>query len=318
MMKTNVRARLHLLAIAVFVMTGAVAQAEDQRHPLAQALDYDTNMLLVADLRPNAQQLAVLQNAAGTVGRLVSGYGAAHAAALDEKKDLLAQERKALAEGTELAQDQEAALQALRDSEADRKQKMYSAADTEIGRLRRALAPEQAALVDWTAPADVAAAADHTAALDEMRLLAGRLGEAQRFIERMRYIIPTEYVQTRIGRIDDFLKDYDRPNTQQFSDDQRWISGLLDEARLAKEDEWAQQAPLFASRLLQRLGRLDEQAVGAQAAGPRYNWWDMYYLLADPQTPQMLQGIRVAGGNAGDNAGGRDAAGAGQGNDNNQ
>lgn len=295
----------HLVALLLLLVSCAMAHAQDERAPLAKALDYDTNLLLVADLRPDARQVLALSNAASAVGRLVGGYDTEHAAALDAQKDNLAAERKALAEGTELTPEQEAALQDLRDSEADRKQKMYTAVDVEMRRLKRTLAPAQAAIVDWSPPPDVSSAPDDNAALGEMRQLAARLGEAQRFIDRMRYVIPTVYIQTRVARINEFLQTQVKANTRNYADDRQWIMGLLDEARTVTENDWQQQEPLLASRLLQRLGLLDDQAPAAPDGRARYNWWDMYYLLSDLQTPQMLQAISLGVGAQGnDNAGG--------------
>lgn len=284
----------HLVILCLATIVCAVAYAQDERTPLARALDYDANALLLANLRPNGAQVSALANAAGAVGRLVRDRQAADAAALERNKALLVAEHDAFAQGKELTQDQETALQSLRDADADRKQKMYAAVDAEIQRLRRALVPGQAALVDWTAPAEAAvgAAADDTATVADMRALAGRLADAQRFIERMRYTIPIEYIETRQARIDEYLKAYDDPNTRQYADDFDWIVKHLEAARVVNERNWAQQAPIFAAQLLQRLGLLDQTGQQAPAAGqPQYNWWDVYYLLSDPQTPAMLGAI---------------------------
>lgn len=290
--------RQHILIAMIFALLCGSIYAQEQRPPLNQALDYDTNLLLVSNLRPNAQQVVALYTAAGSVGRLVSAAEAAQAAAREQARALLAAERKALAEGTELTAEQSAGLQALRDAQAARRQQMHSGADNEIRRLRQALSPQQAALVDWTVPPDAMAAPDDTAALEEMRLLAARLGEAERFFERMRYVIPTQYIQTRVAGIGAYLRQYVRPNTREYADAESAVMRMLDEARMVNENEWPQQAPLFASQLLQRLNLLDAPAPGAQAGGTRYNWWDIYYLLSDPQTPGMMQAIRAGMGGA--------------------
>jgi hypothetical protein len=101
----------------------------------------------------------------------------------------------------------------------------------------------------------------------------------------------TDYIQTRIARTEDYLRAYVRPGTRDFDDAREWTLKLVDEARTVKENEWPQQAALFASQLLQHLGLLDEPGRADAQAQTRYGWWDLYYLLTDAQTPQMLQAL---------------------------
>lgn len=283
--------RYHLLLYTCLALLIAAGCAADERHPLTKALDYDTNLLLVLDLRLGDRQVADLLQSAQPAGAAVAAYDKANALALKGKSPVLEQEFKALAAGTELTAEQEASLEALRATEGQRRTKLYAALDTQIRRLRRNLTPEQAALVDWNRPSDVPTAGDEAVVLEELRLLASRLNEAERFIERIRYLIGIEYIQTHVARTEEYLRPYVRPGTREFEDARQWTVKLLNEARVVKEDEWPQQAPLFASQLLQRLGLLEQPGQANAQAQTRYGWWDMYDLLTDAQTPAMLQAL---------------------------
>ncbi|MGE5532194.1 MAG: hypothetical protein ACM3VW_08780 [Bacteroidota bacterium] len=296
------RSLRNLVLAVLLVRLASAAFAADERHPLTKALDYDTNLLLVLDLRLDSRQLAALSaatNAAVKIAAAQPQSGAGQA--------LVQQEFRALAEGRPLTEQQQAALAQLRAAERQQRGRLYASVDAQIKRLRRALSPEQASMVDWTAPPEVPAVPNETAALEELRALAAKLDSARGFLDRMRYIIPTQYIQTRIARTDEFIGEYYEPGTQAFVAARDWTMKLVDDARMVNEDQWPQQAPAFASELLQRMGALNGTEMAPANNQARYNWWDVYDLLTDPQSPYMLQAMSGAvapanGNNEGNNA----------------
>jgi len=128
-----------------------------------------------------------------------------------------------------------------------------------------------------------------------MRDLMADLNGTIRALERVRYLIPGDYVTTRVGHLTDFLTEYYRPNTPELKDALNWMMKLTDEVRVVSEKDWPGQAPFFAARVLQRVGALGDQQEQARARAP-YNWWDIYYLLTDPHTPELLQQMLGARG----------------------
>jgi hypothetical protein len=299
------RSLRNLLLAVLAVCVASAAFAADERHPLTKALDYDTNLLLVLDLGLDNRQLAALSAATNAAVKIAaagpqSGTGQA----------LVQQEYRALAEGRALTEQQQTALSQLRMAERQQRGRSYGSVDAQIKRFRRSLSPEQASRVNWTAPPEVPAVLNESAALEELRALAADLDNVRGFLDRMRYIIPTQYIQTRIARIDEFIGEYYRPGTQEFLAARDWTMKLLDDARQVNEDQWPQQAPAFASELLQRMGALNGTEMAPANDQTRYNWWDMYYLVTDPQSPSMLQAMTgaaaPANGNQGQNDNGDD------------
>ena len=285
--------------LVAVVLTGAQlltpAAAEDPRHPVAKALDNNTNVWFVSNLQPNNRQLLDILTATRAGRQIMTAYEQDSQQATLAAAPLFRQEIEGFRDDQAVPEDTEAALRDYRGEQAQRRTKMLVAVDTQIRQVRRALAPEQVHMVDWTRPAEATALADNQSVLEEMRQLNADLGEATRMLERIRYLIASDYITSRIGRIDDYLRGYIRPNTQEFADARDWMLALMDEVRQVPENQWPQQSSLYAGRILQYLGVL-EPAQGQQTRA-RYNWWDVYYLLTDPQSPGMLQQMLAARGN---------------------
>lgn len=273
--------------------------AEDTRHPLTAALDNDANLVLVADLGLTNRQLLDVLTASRAARQAVAARETTREQLAQQSQALLARQAQALAAGQPVPDDITAGLADIADTQDEAYEKMLTAVGAQVRQVRRTLAPEQARIVDWTAPAEASATEDDAQVLEELRVLGANLSEALRMLERIRYLIVTDYATTRINRLEEYLRQHMRPGTPQFIETREWLLGLLEEVRMVKEDEWPQQAPLYASQVLQRVGLLQPRDRANGRAN--YNWWDVYYLLADPQSPQMLQAMLEARGNvAGD------------------
>lgn len=277
------------LLLVWLTVTVSLAHAADERHPLTKALDYDTNTLLLIDLDPSARQLTELKAAAQSAGAALAGQDSATANALQSAGDLLSQEYLALTQGTPVSEELATRLAELRRAAAERRDNQFSTVDAAIRRVRRSLSPRQASLVNWNLPADVPVTHRNSdGTLDELRSLAARLTQAERFLERLRYVTLSEYKRFRMERTEEFLQAYLRPGTIEFDEAKDWVAQLLSDMRLVKEDAWPQEEALYAAQLLQRLGALETPGLNAGQGRTKYNWWDIYYLLTDPQTPGML------------------------------
>lgn len=271
------------------------AWAQQERHPLTKAIDYDAHLLLLTDLQPNSSQLMAILTAARAARQAVTGYEAERKQAATANADDFKQQAKSLAEGTPVDEKVAAAIAAYHDAQRQSHAKLLAAVDAQISQVRRRLAPEQTRLIDWSRPPEVNAVGDDQALTDELRQLLSRVTETERVLERIRYLIPSDYSITRTGRLEEFLRPYVRPNTPEFKQAMDFLFRLTDETRIVSEQDWPQQAPLFAARVLQYLGAL-EPSRQAGAARP-YAWWDLYDLLTDEQTPALLQQILAANGN---------------------
>lgn len=278
-------------------VTQEESASTDTRHPLTKALDYDANLVLLSDLNPTNRQLLDILSAARGARQLVAGYEQTEQQTMIRLKPLLEQSQRALAAGEQPAANVADTLRDVQAAKEERYQKLLGSVAKQVALVRRTLAPEQARLLSWSAPAEASATTDQDAVVAELRLLASNLDQAQRMIERIRYLIVSDYTTTRIGRVEEYLRAYMRPNTPEFNETRDWLIGLIDEARVVKEDDWPAQAPIFAGQVLQRLGLLEPRV--APQAETNYNWWDAYYLLTDVQTPGMLQAMLETRGGEG-------------------
>lgn len=276
---------------AALATPGAVAG--DTRHPLTRALDYDANLVLVADLNPTNRQLLDIMTVSRGARQLVTAYEQANRQSMARLQPMLEQAERGLAGGEEPGGDVAVTLEEAQADREERYQQLLRSVGKQVDLVRRALGPEQARLVNWTAPAE-ASADDQEAVVGELRLLASNLDQARQMISTIRYLIVSDYSITRIARVEEYLKMHERPGTPQFAADREWMLRHLEQARMVEEADWPQQAPVFAAQVLQRLGLLEARPAGQ--AQTNYNWWDVYYLLTDVQTPEMLQAMLAAGG----------------------
>lgn len=290
------------------VLVGA-AGAEDTRHELTKALDQGRHLVMLQNLNPGVQDLATMLAASRALVRFQAEYDKAHENALTQGLSLLQAEKNALATGTDLAAKTAAALADLRAVETDRRQKLYVAIDAQMRQMSRRLAPALSQRVDWSHPAEFAVPPDDSLKLEQLRLLAARLEEMARAIDRIRYLPLEDYGPLRINRWQEILKDYLPPNTRQFDDAIQFMLKLTDDMKATSEQDYPERRILFAARALQYLGALGEAPPRQVQAD--YSWWDIYELLSDPQTPPLLEKILNVL-NAGAGAGGAAAAGGGQ------
>lgn len=284
----------HLLC-AMALMVTLAAGAQTTPHPLTAAIDLHSNLALVADLQPNSRQLLDMLAASRASRQLAAQYDNDLEQAMQARADVFKQQAQCLAAGTPVPDNVNASVAEYFTLRNEGRLKLRQAVDTQVRKVRRALAPDQTRLIDWSRPAELSTESDDEAVLSEMRDLMADLNGTIRALERVRYLIPGDYVTTRVGHLTDFLVEYYRPNTPQFKDALNWMMKLTDEARVVSEKDWPGQAPLFAARVLQRVGALGVEQEQAQARAP-YNWWDVYYLLTDPHTPELLQQMLAARG----------------------
>jgi hypothetical protein len=267
--------------------------AEDTRHPLTQAMFYGDNLNLVNILDPTDSQLALMAQIAGASRQLVAAREKEHETALARVRGALVAEREALRTGRPLAPESRLVLERMREAQDRAEDKLLVELDGQIQRWRQLLTPQQASRVDWRPPPSIAPAEDRQDELQALRALVAHLDEVGREIERIRYLIPSDYVTTRIGRINALLRPYRRPGSREFDEAREFVLRLTDEARLVPEREWVSRAPEFPARFLHYLGELEDDKT--RIARPQFDWWDLHRVLTDPQTPAMFSRMLPAG-----------------------
>jgi hypothetical protein len=281
-------------ACAIALLVALAASAAPAVHPLTAAIDLNANLRLVARWQPTDRQLMDLLSAARGAQQAVATRERSDQQAVETRADLFRQQAQCLAQGMPVDQAVTDGVAAYFGELEDARLKMMAAVDVQVRAVRRALAPDQARLVAWARPAEIGADGDEPAAATELRQMLADVTEAIRMLERIRYLIASDFATTRTGRIAEYLRQYFRPKTPEFNDAMEWMLDLTDEVRKIKEADWPAQAPLFAGRVLRYVGALD--APDAPQEQAPYNWWDVYYLLTDPHTPEMLQAMLAARG----------------------
>jgi len=284
----------HLACLTALALSLAVAGADD-RHVLTAAIDGNMNLRFVVRLEPTNRQVLDILTAARAARQAVTANEASTQQALQARSDMFRQQAAALAQGQPVDQQITDGIAAYFTARKEDRLKMMRDVDAQVRAVRRALGPDQARIVDWTRPDEIRGETDDQLVLVELREMLAEVTETVRMLERIRYLIASDYSITRVGRLAEYLRQYYRPNTPEFNDAMEWMFGLTDEVRRISEQDWPGQAALYAGRVLMRVGALApmDQPQG-QAA---YNWWDVYYLLTDAHTPELLQAMLAARGN---------------------
>lgn len=282
-----------LLLGALLVLAPWRVAAEDTRHPLTQAMFYGDNLNLVNTLDPMDSQLALLAQIAGAGRQLVAAREKDYETALARVREALLAEREALRTGRALAPETRLVLERMREAQDRAEEKLLVELDGQIQRWRQILTPQQASRVDWQPPPWIAPAEEGRDELQALRALVAQLDEVGREIERIRYLIASDYISTRIGRINALLRPYLRPGSREFDEARDFVLRLTDEARLVPEREWPSRAPEFPARFLHYLGELEDDKT--RVAQPQFDWWDLHRVLTDPQTPAMFSRMLPTG-----------------------
>lgn len=288
---------LYALAILAFS-----SQSKAQEAPaaalvsLSQAIEQHANVSLLAEWRLDRAQLMDLLVAVRAARQAVTEYENENQKAAEMTASALKPHLPALKQSFTVDENVKAALASFTESAAQRRAKLLAAVARQINAVRRMLTPEQQRLVNWTRPAEVRIAAPEEELLEELRDMLADIQEIRRVLERIRYLIPGDYITRRVGLLREFLQDYYLPDTPEFNEALNWMIRLTDEMRRVPERDWPEEATLYVGRVWQYLrgGAPQLQEEQQEPAAP-YNWWNVFNLLTDPQTPVLLQQLIGAG-----------------------
>ncbi len=285
-------ALFYALSILVFSAQAKAQEAAATPVSLSQAIERHAHVMLLADWRLDRAQLMDLLVAVRAARQAMAEYENENQKAAEAAASGLKPYLQAMKESFERDENVKAALSSFDEAAAQRRAKMLASVDRQINAVRRMLTPEQQRLVNWTRPAEVRIAAPEEGLLEELREMLGDIHEIRRVLERIRYLIPGDYITRRVGMLREFLQDYYPPDTPEFNAALDWMIRLTDEMRRVPERDWPEEAAIYVGRVWQYLSGGEPQPLaGAQEPAAPYNWWDVFYLLTDPQTPTLLEQI---------------------------
>jgi hypothetical protein len=158
--------------------------------------------------------------------------------------------------------------------------------------FRNVLMPQQAALIDWRVPTDVAGGASLQEKAAQKKQQAAQVQEAMNLVKFLRPLDELTFFSLRPARVEEFLSRYMRPGSQQFDRAKEQISDLILQSRAVKFDQWDATLPEVAVQCLQAAGQLRDNQQGGRPAGRGgMDWNGAKDLLLAPETPRALQAM---------------------------
>lgn len=238
--------------------------------------------------QPQAQQiLPQVQR----IQQLVQQYEATRKQRLKALAPTLTRAREMLAAGQELPSEFEAALTQYRQQNEKAWLELQRAVDQEMQKIADTLYPQQNALLDWTPPASIRRDDNLQERLRLQQIATGRIQEAGRMLERVKYLDAFNFVTARTPIIRDYLSAYFEPDSPDFETAFRICLEFTDRVRVLPEEEWQNNAWDIAAELVDRLGLMpsfDETREGA------ITWSALFKLFTNSQTLAVLQKLAQA------------------------
>lgn len=273
-------------AIALLLaLSSASAVADDLQDAMdrADALNFFRQIGLE---RAQAQQMiAPLER----IQDLVKRYRERDERRLQELEPTLRAARQALIEGRTLDERIAWALESYQAERAEARSALRRAVAAEMQVIARTLYPEQNAMLDWTPPAAVRPEESIEERLEVQRIAMGRIEEAVRVLERIKYLDAFHYVTGRIPIINDYLARYYEPNSPEFQEAGEILLEYTGEVRMLEEDEWRAHALDIAADMIDEIGLMPR--YDPEPPPGTVSWNALYRLVTNPQTLQVVRSV---------------------------
>jgi len=283
-----VRRHTALLVVVAALLVAVSAWGDELGDAMsrADALGFFTRIGLT---QAQAQQIvAPVQR----IQQLVQQYEATRKQRLNALAPTLIRARQILAEGRQLPSEIESALTQYRQQSEKAWVELQRAVDQEMQRIADTLYPEQNALLDWTPPASIRRDDTLQERLRLQQIAMGRIQEAGRMLERVKYLDAFNFVTARTPIINDYLSAYFEPDTPDFETAFRICLEFTDRVRMLPEEQWRNNAWDIAADLVDRLGLMpsfDQTREGT------VTWSALFKLFTNSQTLTVLQKLAQAG-----------------------
>ncbi|MGD9497906.1 MAG: hypothetical protein AB7Y46_16505, partial [Armatimonadota bacterium] len=217
----------------------------------------------------------------------VTQYQAAEQQRLTALAPTLTRARQILLSGEELPPDMQSALANYRQQSQQAQLQLARGVNQEMQTIASLLYPEQNALLDWTAPEAVRGPEAMAERLRLQQVALSRIQEAERMLERVKYLDPFNFVTGRAGIINDYLAVHFPPETPDFDAAYRIALEHTDRVRLLSENEWQANSWQIATDLVERLGLMPSLETAPDPS--RISWSALYQLFTNPQTLAVVK-----------------------------
>jgi hypothetical protein len=267
------------------LMAALSGQAAPKITPVPQAVTdamAELRMLgFILGVQPGPQQMGALGQLLAAAGTDKQAVQARADQAAQEAAEALPKTIDAVSKGQAVPADvADKVQQALADGDgADGM--MKAAMSTHINGLRRILTGPQREMIDWrpTGGAEKIPPEERARVLEAE---AGVIGEALDALNTIKFAAGWKYKNLKVQFTEPLVARYIDPRSPDYEDAVRFALDLVRDARYVKQADWYAGADVeFATRLMRRLGGLQEEPDATREGPPAmYDWQDVYEILS--------------------------------------
>jgi len=276
-----------MAALVPVLMVASMAIRAVAADDLQDALDRADalNLFLRIDLQPDQAKRMIIP--LERVQQLMEQYRSGYQDRLEALKPQLMRARSLMAAGQELPDELRQVIDKFLEERDESRLDLYRAVDQEMQLIAELLYPEQNTLLDWTPPESIRPEECLQERLRMQRIALGRIEEAGRMLERVKYLDAFNFVTGRISIINEYLAAYYDPQSAEFERAAQIAIEHSDQVRLLSEEQWQANAWQISADLVDRLG-LMPALDPAQRPGT-VSWSSLYRLFTAPETLDVVR-----------------------------
>lgn len=274
------------IAVALALAMLAVPAAADE---LQDAMDRADALNLFRQLNVQPGQARQMVAPLERIRDLVASHESEREAALDRLESTLEEARERLVEGEALSNETIAALQRHEEQSEAAELALRRAVDSEMQAIAGVLDRTQNQFLSWTAPASIRPEAHVEERLRMQQVAMGRVQEAVRMLEAVKYLHAFNFVTGRMPLVNDYLVRYFQPDAQQFQQAFQIVIAYTDEVRLLPQQQWQVQAVEIAAAMVEDLGLMPTMDPGQRLG--TVSWEALFGLVTNPQTVDVVRDL---------------------------
>ncbi|GEM_PF-4333708 len=245
------------------------------------------NLLLQVQVSPAQAQRMVAP--VQRIQQMVQASQRAEQDRLNRLGVLLQQARTQGLAGKALSPEMQAALDAHEQQRAAARLELVRSVAEQMRLIEGMLTPEQNALLDWTPPGALTAEESLEERTRLQQVALGRIQDAARLLDRIKYLDPFNFVVARVPIVNDYLALHFLPGSAEFQQAFAITINYSDQVRMLTDEQWQAQGLDIGAALIEELGLMPTLDPGP--APGTIAWERLYQILTNPQAVAAVQSI---------------------------
>jgi uncharacterized phage infection (PIP) family protein YhgE len=271
-------------AVTVALITAPVAADEMQ-----DAMDRADALNLMRQIQVQPTQARAMIDPLENIQQIIDEYNSQREGRLNKLKPTLQRARRQLAQGAELSEQMQSALDNYAQQREQARQAVYRQVNEEMQKIAQILSPEQNRYLDWTPPGSIRPEQRLEERLEMQRIAMGRIQEAAQVLNQIKNLDAFNFVTGRGPIINDYLALYFQPDSRQFQQAYGLVLEYSDQVRMMDEQQWQAEGLDIGALLVEDLGLMPAMDPGQRPG--TMSWNRLFVLMTDSQTLEVAEAL---------------------------